>query len=54
MLPRYGFITSPELFAKHGRDVFIHKQFVGTLSVGDTLEFDYRLNDQGQPQVARS
>ena len=47
----FGFLACPELFEKYKRDVFIHQAFIGTLQVGDTVDFAYRINDKGQPQV---
>ena len=47
----YGFVSCDELFDQHKRDVFIHQQFVGKAQVGDKIEFLYRINEQGHPQV---
>ena len=47
----FGFLACPELFEKYTRDVFIHQAFIGNLQVGDPVDFEYRINDKGQPQV---
>jgi len=51
----YGFIACPELHAKHGCDVFMHRnQFFACtcdLSVGDSVVFKVEISKQGKPQA---
>ena len=48
----YGFVSCEELLEIFGRDVFIHKSvYIGGAEVGSDIEFDWKLNDHGQPQV---
>lgn len=47
----FGFIDNPELRQLYGRDVFIHKDEIGDLAVGDAVDFVYELNKDGMPQA---
>lgn len=47
----YGFIESPEAFAIHNRDVFLHKAHIGSLTVGTFITFSVETNKEGMPQA---
>lgn len=47
----FGFISNAELKAIFGKDVFLHKEQVGSFSVGSQVAFGVFLNKQGQAQA---
>lgn len=47
----YGFISCAEIFAKHGRDVFVHTDQLGGFKVGQQVSFCVRPNAAGHPQA---
>jgi len=47
----YGFISCGEIFAVHQRDVFVHRDQVGQLQIGQEVAFNVALNDRKQPQA---
>merc|ERR1711904_108427 len=40
----YGFIESADAYAYYGRDVFLHKALMGSLSVGAAVTFKIEVN----------
>merc|ERR1719330_1864731 len=47
----FGFIDCPPAYDQWKRDVFIHKQQMGDLSVGNDITFEIRSNKDGHPQA---
>lgn len=50
----WGYINSPDLLAKYGKDVFLHKDYIDgsqELSVNKEVMFDLMLNEKGMPQA---
>jgi len=47
----YGFISSPEVQARYGRDVFLHAKQIKHFRPGDHVAFSVRINSQGRPQA---
>jgi len=50
----WGFVTSEELVAKYGCDVFVHKsalESVPSREAGTPITFELGMTDQGKPQV---
>mmetsp|Transcript_45632 Transcript_45632/g.83557 ORF Transcript_45632/g.83557 Transcript_45632/m.83557 type:complete len:464 (-) Transcript_45632:70-1461(-) len=47
----FGFVDCKEAHHRYGRDVFIHKQQIGDLEVGDEISFTVDLNKDGFPQA---
>lgn len=50
----WGYINSPDLFAKYGKDVFLHRDYIDgnhDLNVNDEVHFELILNDKGMPQA---
>lgn len=47
----FGFIDCGAAYDKWRRDVFIHKQRVGDLGVGDEVTFEIKENKDGHPQA---
>mmetsp|Transcript_10779 Transcript_10779/g.28826 ORF Transcript_10779/g.28826 Transcript_10779/m.28826 type:complete len:446 (+) Transcript_10779:74-1411(+) len=49
--PKYGFIKCPPVFAEFGNDVFCPSAGLRGLSVGDKVDFELTVNQNGQPQA---
>merc|ERR1740121_292208 len=47
----FGFIVCNETYSQFGSDVFLHKDQVKGIGVGDTVKFTLRLSLKGQPQA---
>jgi len=47
----FGFIESAEAHAQFGRDVFVHRSIIGSLTVGTQVSFTVETNKQGMPQA---
>eukprot|EP00448_Togula_jolla_P004895 CAMPEP_0170603230 /NCGR_PEP_ID=MMETSP0224-20130122/18803_1 /TAXON_ID=285029 /ORGANISM="Togula jolla, Strain CCCM 725" /LENGTH=557 /DNA_ID=CAMNT_0010928101 /DNA_START=47 /DNA_END=1720 /DNA_ORIENTATION=- len=47
----FGFLECPHLFAKYGRDVFLHHKQMNNFDVGQFVSFAIRENDRGHPQA---
>jgi cold shock CspA family protein len=47
----FGFIDCPEIRARYNRDVFIHKQQMTHLEVGQEITFSIEENKEGRPQA---
>jgi len=47
----FGFIVCPETYTQFGSDVFMHKDQVKGINVGDTVKFTLRFSLKGQPQA---
>jgi len=47
----FGFIECAQTFAKHSRDVFLHKEQAVDLRIGDHVSFEVELNQRKQPQA---
>eukprot|EP00930_Biecheleria_cincta_P059898 TRINITY_DN45611_c0_g1_i1.p1 TRINITY_DN45611_c0_g1~~TRINITY_DN45611_c0_g1_i1.p1 ORF type:complete len:550 (-),score=55.81 TRINITY_DN45611_c0_g1_i1:23-1672(-) len=50
----WGYINSPDLLAKYGKDVFLHRDYIDgnqDLRVNDEVRFDVTLNEKGMPQA---
>jgi len=47
----FGFIVCNETYSQFGSDVFLHKDQVKGINVGDTVKFTLRLSLKGQPQA---
>lgn len=47
----FGFISCPETEARFKRDVFLHKNHINGLEVGDTVRFQIEVDQKGQPKA---
>merc|ERR1740121_1408460 len=47
----FGFIACAETYAQFGSDVFMHKDQVQGINIGDSVKFTLRLSIKGQPQA---
>jgi len=47
----YGFIACPEAFRLFGRDVFLARQQLNEVQVGDLVSFSIDITDKGQPKA---
>lgn len=49
--PKFGFIECAEIAAKYGGDCFCLGRQLGSFQIGDQVEFQVGLNEQGKPQA---
>mmetsp|Transcript_66809 Transcript_66809/g.179899 ORF Transcript_66809/g.179899 Transcript_66809/m.179899 type:complete len:450 (-) Transcript_66809:38-1387(-) len=50
--PKFGFIHCPYVTAQYGSDVFAPATAMAGMSVGDSVDFELKINDRGQPQAS--